>query len=141
MSSRVPTDCPECHNADIIHKGIGTKRIETELARLFPNKKIARFDADTDDDDTVDKRYGELHDGSIDIIIGTQVIAKGLDLPHLRTVGVVQADAGLSLPDFWFSPERTFQLLAQVIALDARTTPPKLSFRATNQTIPLSSMD
>ena len=123
MSSRVPTDCPECHNADIIHKGIGTKRIETELARLFPNKKIARFDADTDDDDTVDKRYGELHDGSIDIIIGTQVIAKGLDLPHLRTVGVVQADAGLSLPDFG-SPERTFQLLAQVIGRVGRSHHP-----------------
>ena len=120
---RVPTDCPECHNADIIHKGIGTKRIETEIAKLFPNKKIARFDADTDNEETVDRRYNELYDGSIDIIIGTQVIAKGLDLPHLRTVGVIQADAGLSLPDF-SSPERTFQLLAQVIGRVGRSHHP-----------------
>ena len=123
ITMRVPTDCPECHNADIIHKGIGTKRIESELIKLFPNKNIARFDADTDTDETVDKRYSELHDGSIDIIIGTQVIAKGLDLPHLKTVGVVQADAGLSLPDF-SSPERTFQLLAQVIGRVGRSHHP-----------------
>ncbi len=123
ITMRVPTDCPECHNADIIHKGVGTKRIESELTRLFPNKNIARFDADTDTDETVDKRYSELHDGSIDIIIGTQVIAKGLDLPHLKTVGVVQADAGLSLPDF-SSPERTFQLLAQVIGRVGRSHHP-----------------
>ena len=123
ITMRVPTDCPECHNADIIHKGIGTKRIESELIKLFPNKKIARFDADTDTDGTVDKRYQELYNGSIDIIIGTQVIAKGLDLPHLKTVGVVQADAGLSLPDF-SAPERTFQLLAQVIGRVGRSNKP-----------------
>lgn len=110
----VPTSCPECGSVDIIHKGIGTKLIETELAKLFPNKKIARFDGDTESSQTVDKRYTELYNGSIDIIIGTQVIAKGLDLPHLHTVGVVQADAGLALPDYT-APERTFQLLAQVI--------------------------
>lgn len=110
----VPTSCPECHNASIIHKGIGTKLIEAELKKLFPLLTIARFDGDSDSEGTVEKRYNELYDGTIDIIIGTQVIAKGLDLPKLHTVAVVQADAGLGLPDY-SSPERTFQLLAQVV--------------------------
>lgn len=110
-TERIPTSCPECHHANIIHKGIGTKRIEEELHRLFPEARIARFDGDTEF--TVEKQYQSLYDGDIDIIIGTQVIAKGLDLPHLRFVGVVQADSGLALPDYQ-SPERVFQLIAQV---------------------------
>lgn len=114
QSQKVPTVCPECHSADILHKGIGTKLVESELQKLFPNKKIARFDGDTHDSVSIEKRYKDLYDGSIDLIIGTQVVAKGLDLPHLRTVGIIQADAGLSLPDYGAS-ERTFQLLAQVI--------------------------
>lgn len=120
FTAPVPTSCPECHHADIIHKGLGTKRIEAELRKLFPASTIARFDADTSTHDAADKRYDELKNGSIDIIIGTQVIAKGLDLPHLRTVGVVQADAGLALPDF-SSSERTFQLLAQVVGRVGRS--------------------
>lgn len=118
---RVPTSCPECQHIDIIHKGIGTKLIESELTKLFPDAHIARFDADTDTKQTLNRRYQELYDGSIDIIIGTQVIAKGLDLPHLRTVAVIQADAGLSLPDYT-SPERTFQLLSQVIGRVGRSS-------------------
>ena len=120
FSSNVPTSCPECGNASIIHKGIGTKLIESELRRLFPKLTIARFDGDAAADQTVEARYRELYDGSIDIIIGTQVIAKGLDLPKLHTVVVVQADAGLSLPDYT-SAERTFQLLAQVVGRVGRT--------------------
>lgn len=116
----VPTSCPVCHAADIIHKGIGTKLIESELRKLFPDKTIMRFDGDSDTDATVDQQYAKLYQGDIDLIIGTQVIAKGLDLPHLRTVGVIQADAGLSLPDFGAS-ERTFQLLAQVIGRVGRS--------------------
>ncbi len=112
--SAVPTSCPECHNTDIIYKGFGTKLIETELQKLYPKANIARFDADNTNDSTVDARYDELYAGTIDIAIGTQVVAKGLDLPHLRTVGVIQADNGLALPDF-SSSERTFQLLAQVV--------------------------
>ena len=112
-SERVPTACPECRNASIMHKGIGTKRIASDLARLFPRARIARFDGDSETGDTLDTQYQKLYDGDIDIIIGTQVVAKGLDLPHLRTVGVVQADSGLSLPDYQ-SSERVFQLLAQV---------------------------
>lgn len=117
---RVPTSCPVCSAAEIIHKGIGTKLIESELQKLFPTKSIARFDGDTDTGDTVESRYKDIYSGKIDIIIGTQVIAKGLDLPSLRTVGVIQADAGLALPDYT-SPERTFQLLAQVVGRVGRS--------------------
>jgi primosomal protein N' (replication factor Y) len=114
FKSNVPTSCPVCGSVGIIHKGIGTKLIETELRKLFPNANIARFDADNKDDEAVNARYGDLYNGKIDIAIGTQVIAKGLDLPELRTVGIIQADTGLSLPDF-NANERTFQLLAQVV--------------------------
>lgn len=111
---KVPTMCPVCSHVDIIHKGIGTKLIESQLRKLFPKANIARFDADNDAKQTVNARYNELYSGDIDIAIGTQVVAKGLDLPHLRIVGVVQADSGLALPDF-SAAERTFQLLAQVV--------------------------
>ena len=95
--------------------------IESELQQLFPKASVARFDGDAAADATVEKRYQELYDGTIDIIIGTQVIAKGLDLPHLKLVGVVQADAGLALPDYAAS-ERTFQLLAQVVGRVGRSS-------------------
>lgn len=114
LQEKVPTQCPTCQSANIIHKGIGTKLIESELKRLFPKARIARFDSDNKTDETVNSLYEDLYKGEIDIAIGTQVVAKGLDLPHLRSVGVIQADSGLSLPDFAAS-ERTFQLLAQVV--------------------------
>ncbi len=120
---RVPTSCPICSSTEIIHKGIGTKLIESELNKLFPTVNIARFDGDSANIDTVESRYNDLYSGTIDIIIGTQVIAKGLDLPKLRTVGVIQADAGLSMPDYAAS-ERTFQLLAQVVGRVGRSNHP-----------------
>lgn len=88
---RVPTACPTCGAANIIHKGIGTKRIAEEVARLLPNAKVARFDGDNVAGETVDAHYQALYDGDIDIIIGTQVIAKGLDLPKLRFVEIGRA--------------------------------------------------
>jgi primosomal protein N' (replication factor Y) (superfamily II helicase) len=112
--TEVPTFCPVCKGTNIIHKGMGTKLIESELRKLFPSANIARFDADNKDEEAINARYQDLYSGLIDIAIGTQVVAKGLDLPHLRTVGVIQADTGLALPDF-NTNERTFQLLAQVI--------------------------
>lgn len=120
LTARVPTSCPECHNANIIHKGIGTKLIETEIQRLYPKQAVVRFDADNSKDETLSSRYADLHSGEIDIIIGTQVVAKGLDLPKLKTVGIIQADAGLSLPDYT-SSERVFQLLAQAIGRVGRS--------------------
>jgi primosomal protein N' (replication factor Y) len=123
ITEQVPTSCPVCHEADIIHKGIGTKLIESELRKLFPKKTIMRFDGDSESGESIEQKYKELYDGDIDLIIGTQVIAKGLDLPKLRTVGVIQADSGLSLPDYGTS-ERTFQLLAQVIGRVGRSNHP-----------------
>lgn len=120
LKNNVPTSCPSCGNADIVHKGIGTKLIESELRKIFPDKVIMRFDGDSEAAETVEQKYKELYDGSIDLIIGTQVIAKGLDLPKLRTVGVIQADSGLSMPDY-SAAERTFQLLAQVVGRVGRS--------------------
>ncbi len=122
-TERVPTSCPECGEANIIHKGIGTKLLHQEIAKLFPGAVIARFDGDSETEATLDKQYQALYDGEIDIIIGTQVVAKGLDLPQLRMVGVVQADAGLALPDY-IASERTFQLLAQVTGRVGRNEHP-----------------
>lgn len=121
FQDKVPTSCPNCHHANIIHKGIGTKLIESELAKIFPKIIIARFDGDSDANQALDNRYKDLYDGSINLIIGTQIVAKGLDLPLLRTVGVVQADSGLSLPDYGAS-ERAFQLLAQAVGRVGRSS-------------------
>ena len=111
---KVLHSCPECKGLSIMHKGFGTKLLESELARLFPDAKIARFDADNTKATSLAAKYAEVKSGQIDIIIGTQTIAKGLDLPRLATVGVVQADAGLALPDY-AAEERTFHLLTQVL--------------------------
>lgn len=118
---KVPSSCPICQHADIIHKGIGTKLIESELRRLFPKAVIARFDSDTSADESMQQQYSKLYEGAIDIAIGTQIVAKGLDLPHLKTVGVVQADSGMALPDY-AADERAFQLLSQVVGRVGRTT-------------------
>lgn len=117
----VPTSCPECSKSNIIHKGIGTQLIEQEVKKIFPEAKIARFDADTDIDNSLAKLYNDIYQGNIDIIIGTQIVAKGLDLPELETVGIVQADTGLSIPDF-NSDEKTFQLLTQAIGRVGRNS-------------------
>ncbi len=114
FSEKIPTSCPNCKNPSILHKGFGTKLLETELKKLFKTAKIARFDADNKKSDSLDALYDEVKSGKIDIIIGTQAVARGLDLPRLATVGVVQADSGLSLPDF-SAEEKTFELLTQVI--------------------------
>ncbi|MDN5819582.1 MAG: primosomal protein N' [bacterium] len=120
LNARIPTSCPECHNTNIIHKGIGTKLIEAEIQKLYPKQTVVRFDADNSKDESLSSRYDQLHSGEIDIIIGTQIVAKGLDLPNLKTVGIIQADAGLSLPDYT-SSERVFQLLAQAIGRVGRS--------------------
>ncbi len=111
---KVPSSCPDCGHVEIHHKGFGTKLLEAELIKLFPTAHIIRFDADNTKKESLDAKFTEVKRGDYDIIIGTQTIAKGLDLPLLATVGIVQADAGLSLPDY-VSEERTFHLLTQVI--------------------------
>ncbi len=111
---KVPATCPKCGAPGLIHKGFGTKLLESELKKLFPKAQVRRFDADNKRGEGLNEVYSEVRDGEVDILVGTQTIAKGLDLPRLATVGVVQADAGLSLPDY-MAEERVFQLLTQVI--------------------------
>ena len=114
FSEKVPVACPKCGAPGLVHKGFGTKLLEVELKKLFPKAVVKRFDADNKKGEGLDALYGAVRDGEVDILVGTQTVAKGLDLPRLATVGVVQADAGLSLPDY-MAEERCFQLLTQVI--------------------------
>jgi len=112
----VPAVCPPpdgCGGANLRLLGGGTKRIEEEARRLWPEARIARLDRDSATLEHLQAVYAGLTDGSIDILVGTQMITKGLDLPAVDTVGVVSADTMLHLPDF-SAAERTFQLLTQV---------------------------
>lgn len=109
-----PTTCPNCKSHDIKFKSIGSKAVETEVGKLFPKACIKRFDADNPKAERLDQLYEQLHSGKIDIIIGTQIVAKGLDLPKLSLIGVIVADTSLFVPDF-SSEERTYQLVHQVI--------------------------
>lgn len=106
--------CPECGSQDIAFKAAGTKAIEAEAKRLFSRAKTGRFDTDNIKSDRLEQNYDAIASGEIDIIVGTQLIAKGLDLPKLTTLGVVLADSSLAIPDFG-SAERTYQLIRQVI--------------------------
>jgi primosomal protein N' (replication factor Y) len=115
--------CPACNAPDIVFKGIGTKLIQQEVQKLFPKATIARFDTDSTKEETLYNRYQELYDGGIDIIIGTQLLAKGLDLPNLTAVGIIQADSGLQLPDYQ-TEERVFQLLYQAAGRVGRLDTP-----------------
>jgi primosomal protein N' (replication factor Y) len=113
-AEKVPSQCPKCASEHIYFLGIGSERVEEELHRAFPAARIARLDRDT----VTGKRQYEtiLHDfreGNYDMLVGTQMIAKGHDIPNVTLVGVVAADMGLGMPDFR-AAERTFQLLTQV---------------------------
>ncbi len=108
-----PAVCPECKSANLRFVGTGTKRIEDEIGRLLPHARIARLDRDSATLANITKVYSELRSGELDIVIGTQMIAKGLDMPAIDTVGVINADTMLHLPDYT-AAERTFQLLSQV---------------------------
>lgn len=109
-----PTSCPECKSVDVMFKSIGTKAIVEEVERLFPEARIMRFDTDNKKSERIEQHYEAVKKGDVDIIIGTQTLAKGLDLPNLSLVGVIIADTSLFFPDF-SAQERTYQLLSQVI--------------------------
>lgn len=113
-SRKAYTSCPECSSSDIILRSAGTKLIQTELARLLPNARMARFDTDSDPGETMEQMYAQLHKGDIDIAVGTQIIGKGLDLPGLRVVAILQADSALTLPDY-VAEEELFQHIHQLI--------------------------
>jgi primosomal protein N' (replication factor Y) len=110
----VPKNCPQCDNPCQVLRGQGTQRLEQELGGLFPEARITRMDFDTTSKRGMHRAIlEEFAGGAVDILLGTQMVAKGHDFPGVTLVGVVQADAGLSLPDFR-AAERTFHLLAQV---------------------------
>ncbi len=122
LQQPVTTICPDCNSSDLKYKGIGTKLIESEIKKIFKDARVIRFDSDNKNL-SLDKLYQQVKDGYYDIIIGTQIIAKGLNLPNLTTVGVIQADAGLFMPDF-NANQKTFQLITQVIGRVGRTSQP-----------------
>lgn len=109
-----PASCPNCHSATIRFLGTGTQKIESELPKLFPGARILRADRDTTSlRGSHQKIYEEFRERRADILIGTQIVAKGLDLPNVSLVGVLLADIGLHLPDFR-AGEKIFSLLTQV---------------------------
>jgi primosomal protein N' (replication factor Y) len=112
--SKPPVQCPECHDPGIQYSGIGTQRVEETVRKFFPTARIARMDADTMTRKGAYREVlGKFRARQIDILIGTQMIAKGLDFPNVTLVGIINADIGLHSPDFR-AGERTFQLLTQV---------------------------
>lgn len=112
--SRVPEKCPECNGVKIRMKGFGTERVEEELQILLPDATIARMDLDTTRSKHVlQKLLTDFEERKIDILVGTQMVTKGLDFDHVSTVCILNADNMLSYPDFR-SGERSFQLMAQV---------------------------
>lgn len=113
-AERAPVVCPNCGGSNLNYKTIGAKAIEAEAKKLFPKAKIRRFDSDNPKAERLEQIYDEVKAGNVDIIIGTQTVAKGLDLPRLAVVGVVLADTGLFLPDF-SADERTYQIIRQVV--------------------------
>jgi primosomal protein N' (replication factor Y) len=117
-----PTVCSECGGFEFTLNGFGTQRVEQELAGLFPAATILRMDMDTTSKKGSHERIlREFGEGGADILLGTQMVAKGLDFPRVTLVGVISADTQMMLPDFR-SAERTFQLLTQVAGRAGRST-------------------
>lgn len=109
-----PKKCPKCGSTGIRLRGFGTQRIEDQVARLLPQATVVRLDADTMTKKHLFRRIlSDFRSGKIDILVGTQMIAKGLDFPNVTLVGMVDADLSLHVPDFR-AGERAFQLLVQV---------------------------
>ncbi len=123
-AEKVPGACPKCASDHIYFLGLGSERVEEELHQAFPTARIARLDRDTV---TGKRQYEtilqEFREGSYDLLVGTQMIAKGHDIPNVTLVGVVSADIGLGMPDFR-AAERTFQLLTQVAGRAGRGSVP-----------------
>ena len=116
-----PSRCVRCGSTDLSFRGLGTEQVEQITAETFPDARLARMDVDTTSGKWAHQRIlDRVERGEIDILLGTQMIAKGLDFPRVTLVGVVNADTGMHLPDFRAS-ERTFQLLSQVAGRAGRS--------------------
>jgi len=119
-----PRACPVCRSPRIRYLGIGTQRVEEEVGRIFPKARVLRWDRDvTGGKEAHEQILRRFSRHEADILVGTQMIAKGLDFPLVTLVGVVSADTGLHLPDFR-APERSFQLLTQVAGRAGRASLP-----------------
>ncbi len=121
--TRPPQVCPECGSVEVGYSGFGTERIEEEIERIFPELTMRRVDTDS----VRNKRrlkeiLDDFHSGRIDILLGTQMVAKGLNFPGVKLVGIISADTGLQLPDFR-AAERTFDLIVQVSGRAGRFHP------------------
>ena len=113
-TEREASQCPSCQSEHIRHFGAGTQRVEEELAKLFPGIRVIRMDVDTTSQKgSHEKLLAAFRDKQADVLLGTQMVAKGLDFPDVTLVGVISADTVLRIPDFR-AAERTFQLLTQV---------------------------
>ncbi|MDB5169888.1 MAG: hypothetical protein JWN82_284 [Candidatus Saccharibacteria bacterium] len=109
-----PSVCPDCKHPSIVYKTIGTKAVVDEVHKLFPQARIQRFDTDNTKAERFEQHDEAVRRGDVDILVGTQLLAKGLDLPRLSVLGVLMADTSLQMPDYTAS-ERTYQLLSQVL--------------------------
>jgi primosomal protein N' (replication factor Y) len=119
-----PHICPACRSPRIRYLGAGTQRVEEEVGRLFPRARVLRWDRDvTGGKEAHEQILQRFSHHEADILVGTQMIAKGLDFPLVTLVGVVSADTGLHMPDFR-APERSFQLLTQVAGRAGRSSLP-----------------
>jgi primosomal protein N' (replication factor Y) len=117
----MPQACPDCRSRNLTFRGAGTQRIEEELRERFPAMRLARLDSDSvRRPGAHEEILAGFLEGEIDVLLGTQMVAKGLDFPRVTLVGVINADTGLHLPDYR-STERTFQLLAQVAGRAGRS--------------------
>lgn len=120
----VPKTCPQCGSGAIRHFGTGTERVEEEVRKLLPEARVVRADADTTSrKGSYDEIYFGVKNGEVDVLVGTQMIAKGLDFPLVTLVGVVSADLALHLPELR-AGERAFQLITQVAGRAGRDTRP-----------------
>ncbi|HKP57824.1 MAG TPA: primosomal protein N' [Polyangiales bacterium] len=115
--------CPACHSRSFRELGLGTERLESELREAFPEARVARLDRDTAAADGVSALLDRLRRGEIDVLVGTQMVTKGHDLPGVTLVGVILADQSMGFPDFR-AFERTFQLLTQVAGRAGRGSRP-----------------
>lgn len=109
----VPRSCPSCQGPKLSEEGLGTERVEALVREYFPTARVGRLDRDVASGQKGERILEQMRRGELDILIGTQMVTKGHDLPQVTLVGVLNADAALSLPDFR-AAERTFQLLVQV---------------------------
>jgi len=123
-SVHLPVDvCPSCNSLDVGYSGFGTELVEAEVKKFFPNLRTERIDSDSvKKKGVLAKTLKDFHDHKIDILLGTQMVAKGLNFPGVRLVGIILADSGLHLPDFR-AGERTFSLITQVSGRAGRYTP------------------